>query len=173
MKNKIRKAKKATNQKTTDIAEELDKLKVNTNVEQDKQAWQDIWNNTNNTNNIVDIIRTAVGIDKIYYDKKFKETKNRISEYEDWKINYNESWSDHTSEETINNDLKILLKIANYNLKMVDEVVNNLETKLNTKLKSTGLKKANRKALEFAISYIQNDAENVKKIQALKERCTW
>jgi len=92
-----------------------------------------------------------------------------ISEYESWSahdgdtyinINININMSNInmsntfvTYEYTINNNFKFLPKIANYNLKLVVEVVRDSSTEqgvinlLETALGSTDLKKANQKAL--------------------------
>ena len=188
LEGKIRKAKIVMNQKTAYIVEELDKLKVNTDVEQDnnepdKKAWRDIWISTNN---IVDMIRTAVGIDKIYYDKKIKETKTAMGQYEV----YNAPMSDDVYfdydivqptlteyTKTINNNLTFLPKIAIYNLKLVVEVVkdSSTEQEVITLLKNalggpSDLKEANKKALDFAIFYIRNPNLPNKEIQDLEEK---
>ena len=114
---------------TEDKLKELNKLKVNTHDEheQDKKAWQDI---CNSYNNIVDIIRTAVGIDKIYYDKKIKETGYMIDDYRTFSINggvTSETYEDlfNTYEDLFNNidfNLNFLHTNTNYNLKLVVEV---------------------------------------------------
>jgi len=112
---------------------------------------------------------TNSGWNRQNYDKKFKETKNMISEYESWSahdgdtyinINININMSNINMsntfvsyEYTINNNFKFLPKIANYNLKLVVEVVRDSSTEqgvinlLETALGSTDLKKANQKAL--------------------------
>lgn len=199
--DQFEKIKKLIDAKSTvDIVKELDKLKVDTHDEQDKQAWRNIWNNTNN---ILDMIRTAVGIDKIYYDKKFKKTESLIRELEYQNGEWGEFWAtlQHASEDAdvtwtwyehnINNNLYFLPKIANYNLKLVVEVVEakykkgfvidhvpyqNSSTEpgvlllLKDALGTTDLKEANKKALEFAISYIQNPNLLNDEIQGLEKR---
>tara|TARA_B100000780_G_scaffold262799_1_gene216226 strand:+ start:578 stop:1201 length:624 start_codon:yes stop_codon:yes gene_type:complete len=181
--------------------QELDKLKVDKHDDkQDKQAWSNIWNNTDS---ILDIIRTVVGIDKIYYDNKFKETESLIQELEYQNCEWKKFWTtlpdasedaDATwtwYEHNIKSNLNFLPKIANYNLKLVVEVV---EAKykngfvidhvpykysstepgvlrlLEAALDTIDWDSVNRKALDFAISYIQNPNLRNKKIQDLQNR---
>jgi hypothetical protein len=171
---------------TEDKLKELKKLKVNTHDEQDKKAWQDI---CNNYNNIVDIIRTAVGIDNIYYDKKIKETGLMIADYRTFGDG---GVTSEIYEDLLNNidsNLNFLHKNTNYNLKLVVEVFedkykegyvkgdvhyNNSPTKgvlvlLNNILKAHKTDEANKKALEFAISCIEKEWEDTEDTQKLQE----